>query len=363
MNYKFKHAIYIGRFQPAHAAHLKSIGIALEKAQTLIIFIGSAKRPSDLRNPWSYESRIDILKDAIQEYYNEDLHPGWTDFPPNSILKRIIFAPLRDYHYNNGKWASEVVATANRLGAEASPRSTVLVGAKKDNTSFYLDMFQSWTLEEHPIAYNGLSAVSIRYELFENGNIDSVDHIMDVTKQWASSWMHDADGRADFIKGEWAFHKAEWKKYEKLEHGYTAITGDAVIHKSGCILLIKRGSHPGKGLWALPGGYINTSEWVTDGLLREVKEETKISVPKTGPGSLKDHIKTIEYFDNPNRSLRGRLLTFAHVIDLGYGPLPSVKGGDDAAGAFWIPLQDIYRMEDELFEDHFDILIKTTGIF
>ena len=40
------------------------------------------------------------------------------------------------------------------------------------------------------------------------------------------------------------------------------------------VLLIKRGGHPFKGRWAIPGGFLNLNESLEDGAKRELKEET-----------------------------------------------------------------------------------------
>lgn len=39
-------------------------------------------------------------------------------------------------------------------------------------------------------------------------------------------------------------------------------------------LLVQRGEDPGKGLWGLPGGFVEMGETVTEALLREIFEET-----------------------------------------------------------------------------------------
>jgi 8-oxo-dGTP diphosphatase len=48
------------------------------------------------------------------------------------------------------------------------------------------------------------------------------------------------------------------------------------------ILLIKRATVPFKGYWALPGGRVDTGETVEHTAVREVKEETGLTVEITG---------------------------------------------------------------------------------
>jgi hypothetical protein len=36
---------------------------------------------------------------------------------------------------------------------------------------------------------------------------------------------------------------------------------------------------------------------------------------------------------------------------------------DDAEKAFWMPLRDVYRREEEFFEDHFHIIFFFTSKF
>lgn len=40
------------------------------------------------------------------------------------------------------------------------------------------------------------------------------------------------------------------------------------------LLLVQRGENPGKGLWGLPGGFVEMGETVHDALTREILEET-----------------------------------------------------------------------------------------
>src|SRR3989344_5384762 len=49
-----------------------------------------------------------------------------------------------------------------------------------------------------------------------------------------------------------------------------------IIKYKGKLLLIKRGINPGKGRWALPGGYVDFGEHPSKAVIREVKEECNV---------------------------------------------------------------------------------------
>jgi bifunctional NMN adenylyltransferase/nudix hydrolase len=132
------------------------------------------------------------------------------------------------------------------------------------------------------------------------------------------------------------------------------ITADSVVTQSGHILLVKRGAMPGEGLWALPGGFINSNERAQDAAIRELEEETKIKISRR---VLVKSIKAQNFFDDPDRSIRGRTVTFAFHIALDPVPdgLPKVKGSDDARHSMWVPFAEFKQMENQMFEDHFAI--------
>lgn len=53
--------------------------------------------------------------------------------------------------------------------------------------------------------------------------------------------------------------------------------GAVVVHE-GRVLLVCRGSEPLKGHWTLPGGLLELGESVVEGVVREVREETGLTV-------------------------------------------------------------------------------------
>ena len=119
-----------------------------------------------------------------------------------------------------------------------------------------------------------------------------------------------------------------------------------MVVQSGHVLLIERRALPGRGLLALPGGFLDTEEWIEDAAFRELREETKIDIPNA---VLRGGLVTSMLADYPHRSARGRVISQVFLIKLKDGPLPKVKGRSDAKRAMWVPLGEI--RPENMFED------------
>jgi 8-oxo-dGTP diphosphatase len=117
-------------------------------------------------------------------------------------------------------------------------------------------------------------------------------------------------------------------------------TGEPTISH---ILLIERKHDPYKGLWALPGGFVDMDEDLEDACLRELKEETGI-----------ENVKISQFLTigTPGRDPRGRTITIVYRahIDTMVKPI----AGDDAANAKWFETDKL----PELAFDHLEIINK-----
>jgi bifunctional NMN adenylyltransferase/nudix hydrolase len=158
---------------------------------------------------------------------------------------------------------------------------------------------------------------------------------------------------------EHAFIKQYKAQFAAMPYPPTFVTVDAVVVHSGHLLLVQRRAEPGKGLWALPGGFVGQHERLVDACIRELREETRLKLPEP---VLRGSIKSSQVFDRPDRSARGRTITHAYFFDFPSGELPLVKGSDDAVKARWVPLAEFFeQFEPHMFEDHFGIVSAFLG--
>ncbi len=346
--------VFIGRFQPFHNGHARVVERALAESDRVVILIGSAHRPPCVRNPWSFREREDMIRSTLSAAENERVH----------------VAPIMDATYNDDLWIANVQKCVNGIvaGHHTQPHREPkigLIGHAKDHTSYYLSLFPTWSSVDVPDT-GEMSATDVREAIFKSdagawedyrtsvrqnaGELvppEVLDYLNRYTRTDAFKALRD---EYDFISS----YRARW---DEAPYEPTFLTVDAVVVQSGHVLLVERRARPGKGQWALPGGFVSPDETVKQSMLRELKEETNIKVPVP---VLAGSIVSEGVFDDPYRSARGRTVTHAFFIHLRpETALPKVKGGDDALKAFWVPLADLDP--EQLFEDHYFIIQKMVG--
>lgn len=327
-------AVLIGRFQPVHKAHLKIMEEALQDADQLVVVVGSYRTPRSLKNPWTYTERVEMITQALDP----------------SLRPRVHFVAARDYLYNMTNWLTGVQNAVSQIVGEGSVK---LYGHFKDDSSFYLKLFPQWQLVQMPNFF-GANSSDVRDEYFD---IDKElrksmsilpAQTIDALRTFSATDVYKVlASEHEFLKK----YKAKWKD---VPHPPVFVTTDAVVVQAGHVLLVKRGRNPGKGRYALPGGFISQTEDLLTSCLRELKEETNIVFPKR---EISKCLEEVHVFAHPYRDMRGRTITHAHYFKLDtLGPLPAVKGGDDAAEAIWVPINDLALLEEEFFSDHIHIV-------
>lgn len=359
MTKRFNVAVFIGRMEPIHMGHVHVLKEAEKIADRVIILCGSQNRARSIKNPWRPVERETMIDLAINECIPE-------------LAGRFMIGGISDYVYSNQKWSTEVRKTVSRMmynginydnGAFKPRQSVCIVGHRKDASSFYINMFPEWT----PIDVSSRGAINasdLRTLYFEEPIDEFSKMARKVLPNSVHSYIRDWSGTDRFpnLKAEWDQVRTDRRMWQFAPYEVNSVTADAIVVESGNLLMIRRKGAVGRGLWAMPGGFVGSNETVLDGCMRELEEETKIDCPDR---VLRGSIKKVQFYDDPSRDSRGRLLTFAHLIEL---PSRSegqtkVKGSDDAAEAAWIHLGDIEAMglRGEIFADHEDIITSMMG--
>lgn len=96
------------------------------------------------------------------------------------------------------------------------------------------------------------------------------------------------------------------------------------------ILLVQRGRHPGRGMWAVPGGKVELGESLIDAARREVREETGLDI-EVGP------VVWVGESIGPGQPPEWHFALIDFVGSVVGGHLTA---GDDAAGAGWFTLAE-----------------------
>jgi bifunctional NMN adenylyltransferase/nudix hydrolase len=328
-------AVVIGRFQPFHNGHVELINYAFNHADEVIVLIGSTNAHLSYKNPFTFEERCRMIEN---------------EFPMNVSCRGI-----RDFPYNDDEWLAEV---QHEISNAIHPsKDVVLVGHVKDGSSYYLSKFPQWAYAEAP-NFKGLNATDFRNEFFDE-TFNNTDIISAPLPKSTKLFLDEYQYTKEFDRiSEERDHIIEYHKiWDAAPYTPIFVTCDAVVICKGHVLLIQRKESPGKGMWAVPGGFINPDEKIIDGIFRELVEETMINLP---PAILKNSLTKVEVFDTPDRSLRGRTITHAGLIELTTvrESLPKIKGADDADKAKWVPLDQARNLSEtnQMFEDHYHII-------
>ncbi len=372
---RFDCLIFVGRFQPFHFGHLRVIEAALRRADHVLVLVGSANLARNARNPFTYDERQRMIVDALHDLGSEG------DLAPSS---RTIVKPLDDHLYNDEAWIAEVQRRVretleNDLAPVEGERRVGLIGHAKHHTSYYLRIFPNYEAIDvpaypdrlaNPLADDGdgeLSATSIRERMYDHA-LAHDDRSLTPFRELAPALPVSVRGHLERIwhtrpfqrvLDEVAFVREYRKAWACVPYEPTFNTVDAVVVNAGHVLMVVRGGEPGRGLLALPGGFVNPRESLLDACVRETYEETQLNVPRRVLlGALASNAPRT--FDDPYRSARGRTFTHAFRFDLRETELPKVKGGDDAARALWMPLGAIEPTG--CFEDHAFIIRTMLGV-
>lgn len=331
---EYELAIVISNCQPVHFGQVHDIDMGLNIANKVLILIGSAYNSKSPDNPFTYEQRTKMIREHYYQSKDRD---------------NIIIEPLADYIYEENQWITDV----QEIVSQYANKNIAILG--NEEYSYYVKNFPQWKIINTGVWLPGIVNSKDILDAYFEHKLAFVSNVVPSATYNFLEWFSTTQEYADLVeeKNYIETYKGLWAN---VPFPATFSTVDAVVIQSGHILLIKRNTYPGKGLIALPGGFIDKTETQEDAILRVLREETKLKVPVP---VLRGSIKKEKTFSDPMRSSRGRTITQAYLFQLKNDePLPKVKGSDHAQEAAWYTLADFYNMEDQMYEDHFYIAKK-----
>jgi 8-oxo-dGTP diphosphatase len=106
----------------------------------------------------------------------------------------------------------------------------------------------------------------------------------------------------------------------------------AIVIRDRHLLMVRRAQEPARGLWSVPGGKVERSEYVSEALRREVREETGLEIEV---GELAGFFEVIS--DDDHYVIMDFLSTYSG------SDVP--RPGDDVDRVRWVPLDDIPSLD------------------
>jgi len=103
------------------------------------------------------------------------------------------------------------------------------------------------------------------------------------------------------------------------------------------VLLVRRGNEPSRGRWGLPGGVVELGERVEEAVIREIREETGVTVRP---------VRLLTVFDSIVRD-EGDKIRFHYVLCeyLCEAVEGEPHAATDVSDAVWAPIGDLESMD------------------
>jgi bifunctional NMN adenylyltransferase/nudix hydrolase len=337
--------IMIGKFQMVTLGHLAGAAAMAEGCGLAVLACGSANQSRDTRNPWTADERREM----------------WLAALPASLHARFRFVFQEDLG-NPLRWASAIehrmARTLRDEGIDPDDASIGLYGHRKDATSFYLDDFPAWILEQLPNV-DGINASDLRAGYFRTSRFDAwAAEARSKVPAGVVEWLRVFRGRDAYARLSEEASRADATAAAHPDAG-VLVDATAVVVQGNRVLMRRRQSFPGKGYWSLPEGAVHLREEPLEAAMRIAIERTSLDVSRT---VLRKALRDTWTRTDPFRTTKSRTITFPSVFQLTPTPsgrtaeerrrsmaLPRIRASDDTA---FLTFDEVRSRRSEIFADH-----------
>ena len=332
-------AIYGGAFDPPTSAHMRIVDKLCDMYDIDEVIV-TVMDTNEKKCVASYEHRVHMAELAFNNDHERArvhlVHQGFRmvhqlyEMELNDIispLDRIILAVGGDEMQSilDGTWAHTDVLKERISKFIVFTRT----GAESVHNSFY--KMSDFNMEFHTCTgVEGISSTDTRVKL----NHDPFAAYKTMTPALAKYV------EKNHLYGQW--HRLEYEKntakfvseYQPGSYPKPSVTATVMVTYKGKFLMIKRKGNPCIDTWALPGGFAEPKESPEDTAIREVKEETGISLT---PEVLKQIATVVP--DDPRSSIPNFWqLDVTFIAQIPDEVEITATAGDDAAQVAWFPL-------------------------
>ena len=194
----------------------------------------------------------------------------------------------------------------------------------------------------------------IMYTPLYDSTTEEIIAQIEALKQEEKTYYEQVATEEEFL--EW-YKKQDLPTYEKPSVT-TDMTAFTFIDNELKLLMIQRGAHPYRLKYALPGGFVGSHESAEQAVLREVKEETNITINL-------EQIEQLKTVSTPGRDPRTWIITIGYIVYLPYEQVLEMQAQDDALEVKLITVNvkdnafydgDKLLTKDDFAFDHYDLI-------
>lgn len=162
MNKPYKLGFLVGRFQPLHSGHEDMINRAVELCDRVGVLIGSSKESGTSKNPFTYETREEMLKtvfgDSICVCSLPDIGVGnnstWGDYVLKNVVDRFGEMPELLISGKEARRVSWFDSVEGASIAELYIPKTIDISASQMREHFIDNDVESWKKYTNPKLWN-----------------------------------------------------------------------------------------------------------------------------------------------------------------------------------------------------------------